>query len=92
VYAHDLLAWTLYKNGRTTEAMTAMTEALKLGTQDARLFFHAGLIHHAAGNHEAARGFLRRALATNPHFHVLHADEARTLLARMDAAGAPAPK
>ncbi len=85
VYAYDLLAWALYKNGHTTEAMAAMTEALKLGTKDARLFFHAGLIHRAAGNAEVARGFLRRALATNPHFHVLQAEEARAILARMDA-------
>jgi tetratricopeptide (TPR) repeat protein len=88
VYAYDLLAWALYKNGHTTEALAAMTEALKLGTKDARLFFHAGLIHHAAGNTETARSYLRQALATNPHFHVLQVDAAKAMLARIDAAAA----
>jgi pentatricopeptide repeat protein len=90
VYGYDILAWTLHKNGHTAEAMTAITEALKQGTKDARLFFHAGLIHRAAGNTAVARDYLRRALATNPHFHVLQADEAREVLARMDGAVAPA--
>ena len=90
VYAYDLLAWTLHKNGHVTEAIAAMTEALKLGTKDARLFFHAGVIHHAAGNAETARGYLRQALATNAHFHVLQAEEAKAMLARIDAAAAVA--
>ena len=85
VYASDLLAWALDQNGHVTEALAAMTAALKLGTKDARLFFHAGLIHRAAGNAETARGYLRRALATNPHFHVRQADEARTILAAEQA-------
>jgi tetratricopeptide (TPR) repeat protein len=74
VYAHDLLAWALYKNGQPAEARSAMREALKLGTRDARLFFHAGLIEARLGNRQAARDHLTRALAINPRFHVLHAD------------------
>ncbi len=89
VYAHDVLAWTLYKNGQTTEALASMTEALKLGTKDAKLFFHAGLIHRAAGHVDVARDYLRRALATNPHFSVLHADVARHTLAVLDEGGLP---
>jgi tetratricopeptide (TPR) repeat protein len=72
IYAYDVLAWALYKNDRPEEALTAMTEALKLGTQDARLFYHAGMIHHRLGEHDKARDYLRRALATNPYFHILH--------------------
>ena len=84
VCAHDLLAWALYKNGEIPAAVAAITEALKLGTKDARLFFHAGLIHRAAGNADLARDYLRRALATNPHFHPLQAREARDVLARIE--------
>jgi Tfp pilus assembly protein PilF len=59
-----------------------MTEALKLGTKDARLFFHAGMICHRLGEHDKARDYLRRALATNPYFHVRHVEVAeRTLKA-----------
>ncbi len=73
VYGHDVLAWTLYRSGRWQESLAPMEEALKLGTRDAKLFFHAGMIHRAAGNTVLAREYLARALATNPHFHVLHA-------------------
>jgi tetratricopeptide (TPR) repeat protein len=80
IYAYDLLAWTLYKNGQPYEALAAMTEALKLGTQDARLFFHAGMIYQQLGDSVKAKTYLVRALATNPHFHLFYADVAtRTL-------------
>jgi tetratricopeptide (TPR) repeat protein len=88
IYAYDVLAWALYKNDRPEEALTAMTEALKLGTQDARLFYHAGMIHHRLGEHDKAQGYLRRALATNPYFHTLHVEVAeRTLHALAGRSG-----
>jgi tetratricopeptide (TPR) repeat protein len=72
VYAYDVLAWALYKHGQPQEALTAITAALQLGTKDARLFFHAGMIHHRLGDHDKARDYLQRALAANPYFHILH--------------------
>ena len=83
VYAHDVLAWALLKNGRAAEAQAAIAEALKLGTKDAKLFFHAGMIHLALGEEAQARAYLARALATNPTFHVLHADLAERTLAAL---------
>jgi tetratricopeptide (TPR) repeat protein len=80
IYAYDLLAWTLYKNGQPQEALAAITEALKLGTQDARLFFHAGMIYHQLGDMAKAKSSLQHALATNPHFHIFHADVAKRTL------------
>jgi tetratricopeptide (TPR) repeat protein len=85
IYTYDVLAWTLYRNGHAREAQAAMNEALKLGTQDPRLFFHAGMIHRALGEHDAARTALARALALNPRFHVLHADVAASTLAELKA-------
>ena len=85
VYAYDLLAWALYKNNQPEAALVAMTEALKLGTRDARLFFHAGMIHHRLGEGARAHGYLRRALATNPHFHVLHVEVAERTLQEIEA-------
>ena len=80
IYAYDLLAWSLYKNDKVEEARDAIEKALKLGTQDAKLFFHAGMIYHRLGEKEEAKQYLAKALATNPHFHILFADEAaRTL-------------
>ncbi len=83
IYAYDLLAWALYKDGRFEEALAAMTEALKLGTKDARLFFHAGMIHARLRHAEQSTAYLTRALETNPYFHLFHADVARTTLGEL---------
>jgi tetratricopeptide (TPR) repeat protein len=80
VYSYDAFAWALYKNGKPEEARAATAEALKLGTKDARLLFHAGMIHKALGETMQARTALRQALETNPHFHLLQADVARQTL------------
>jgi tetratricopeptide (TPR) repeat protein len=81
VYTHDVLAWALYKNGRAREALEPLALALQLGTRDARLLFHAGMIHHALGETDAARAYLRDALALNPGFDVLQAAVASRTLA-----------
>ncbi len=80
IYTWDVLAWALYKNGKFQEAADAMTKALGLGTKDALLFFHAGMIYDRLGNSERAKEYLQRALATNPHFHVHYADIAKNTL------------
>jgi tetratricopeptide (TPR) repeat protein len=80
IYTWDTLAWVLYKNGRVEEAAAAMSKALVLQTNDPLLLFHAGMIYHAWAKDDEAEDFLSRALKTNAHFHILHADEAgRTL-------------
>jgi tetratricopeptide (TPR) repeat protein len=80
IYAYDVMAWNLYKNGKAKEAGEAINNALRLGTKDARLFYHAGMINHRLGDKPKAQKYLRSALETNPHFHILFADEAaRTL-------------
>jgi tetratricopeptide (TPR) repeat protein len=85
IYTHDVLAWALYKNGQPREALAAMAEALRLGTKDARLFFHAGMIHQAVGDAQRAREFLAKALATNPRFHLLQSEVARQTLSALEA-------
>jgi tetratricopeptide (TPR) repeat protein len=93
VHAHDLLAWTLYMIGQPEAARVAMAEALRLGTRDARLFYHAGMIERRLGNVGTAAAYLRQALATNPHFHPRHAAEAHRALEALEGAGArPRPE
>jgi tetratricopeptide (TPR) repeat protein len=48
VYAYDLLAWSLHKQGRHAEARAAMAVALSQGTQDVLLTTHAAAIEAAA--------------------------------------------
>jgi tetratricopeptide (TPR) repeat protein len=80
IYGADALAWTALKAGKITEAQAAIKNALKLGTRDAKLFYHAGMIAHAAGDRVGARDFLKRALALNPQFDPLQAVIARRTL------------
>ncbi len=80
VYGYDALAWALLKNGQVEAADKAMTEALKLGTQDARFFFHAGMIQHRLGNREKASALFSRSLALNPHFSARDVGQIRQIL------------
>ena len=86
IYAYDVLAWNLYRNDKTEQARDAIVEALKLGTKDPKLFFHAGMIYDRLGEREKAREYLSRALAGNPRFHIFFADEAVRALATMNHA------
>ena len=85
VYAYDLLAWSLHKQGRDREAADAMASAMREHTQDAQLYYHAGIIEHARGNADSARVLLQRALAVNPYFHATQSADARTVLASLPA-------
>ena len=53
-----------------------MQKALAIGTHDSLLFFHAASIERQLGNPDAAE-YARKAIALNPQFHVLYAEEAR---------------
>jgi tetratricopeptide (TPR) repeat protein len=91
VYSWDALAWALLKNDRTAEAHDAMQKALALGTQDPLLFFHAAAIGRKLSD-PGATDFARKALAINPQFHVLYADEARRWLSLSGSNGSRAEK
>ena len=80
IYGHDLLAWVLYRMGRFDEAREASDRSLALGTTDARLWFHAGMISSALGEKDRARAELSRALALHPEFDPLLAPVAAETL------------
>jgi tetratricopeptide (TPR) repeat protein len=81
IYGHDTLAWALYRAGDADAAWGEIQQALRLGTNDALLHYHAGMIAHLRGDDAAARTQLETALAINPQFSTLHAAEARDTLA-----------
>jgi tetratricopeptide (TPR) repeat protein len=85
IVAWDVLAWTLYRNGDLDGAAEASKEALRLGTQNALMRFHAGMIAAARGETAQAITFLESALELNPHFSVRFASEARATLERLRA-------
>lgn len=89
IHGHDTLAWALFKNGRAREALAHSESALKLGTREPALEFHAGMIHHALGDDTKAREHLKNALAHHSRFSVLQADTARKVLEEIEKKAAP---
>ena len=53
IFTMDTLAWSYFKAGRLDEARAAMAQAVRTGSVDARILYHAAEIQAAAG--EAAK-------------------------------------
>ncbi|HKY55076.1 MAG TPA: tetratricopeptide repeat protein [Anaerolineales bacterium] len=80
IYGYDAAAWAYYKNGNYKAAQSLMDQAMALGTRDALLFYHAGMIAQARADNEQARNLLQQALTINPHFSLLNAVDAQRTL------------
>lgn len=80
VTAADVLSWTLYQSGQYDAAGEASKQALRLGTRDALMLFHAGMIEARLGETAAAVHHLESALHLNPYFSVHYAEQARDTL------------
>jgi len=57
--------------------------ALRLGSRDPMVLYHAGIAAKAAGERALARRRLRAALAANPRFSSLYAPRAARALAEV---------
>ena len=66
VRAADALGWALTRAGRPGEGLAYARRALRLGSRDPLLLYHAGVSAKAAGRPELARRYLSRALGANP--------------------------
>ncbi|MEK7250553.1 MAG: tetratricopeptide repeat protein, partial [Bacteroidota bacterium] len=84
IEALDTYAWTLFKNGRAAEAVPYMEKALRMGTKNSAMKYHAGMIYNAAGNKTKAREFLQEAVKINPYITVLYLSNARKTLAELN--------
>jgi predicted Zn-dependent protease len=89
----------LFKNGKVPEAAEAADKALSLGTEDALLDFHAGMIQLQLGRRARAQTLLKSALSLNLHFHPVYAVQAQVTLNQLAYSGthrsnqsAPAPQ
>ena len=91
VFGYDALAWALYRNDRLAEAADAIEQALRLGTRDAALHFHAGLIFAGLGERARAVDHLQTVQEINPQFSLLHAELARTTLEELLASASARP-
>lgn len=84
LFAADALAWTQYRAGDTHSARESILEALRLGTADGLLRFHAAEIFAATGELERARLELDKAFEISSWFSFLHQAQARALAERLD--------
>jgi tetratricopeptide (TPR) repeat protein len=80
IRAADAVAWALHRLGRDAEAKPYVEEALRLGSRDPLLRYHAGAVAAALGDAAAARRDLELALRNDPGFSATGAAEARRLL------------
>jgi len=82
----DALAWELFANGRSQEALAYADQALHLGTKNALFLFHRGMIERQLGRTAAARKDLAQALALNPHFSIVWSRSAAATLSSLGGA------
>lgn len=87
IYGYDAAAWAQYKNSNFEEAQALMNQAMALGTRDARLYYHAGMIALELHNEVRAQEYLEQALAINSHFSILYSDEAQQTLNLLKSLG-----
>ncbi|GIW07728.1 MAG: hypothetical protein KatS3mg060_2533 [Dehalococcoidia bacterium] len=73
----DALAWGYYRLGDDAAGLAKARQALRLGTPDPLLLYHAGKLAARAGHIEEARGYFERALSLNPRYSVRWADDLR---------------
>jgi tetratricopeptide (TPR) repeat protein len=83
IYGYDLLGWISFRLGAYDDARAASDRAIAMGTPDAKLWFHAGMISAALGDTDRARSELSRALELHPMFDPLLAPEAAKTLDRL---------
>ena len=81
VRAADAVAWALHRLDRDADAGPYTREALRLGSRDPLLRYHAGAIAAALGDSKTARRDLELSLSTDPGFSATGAAEARRILA-----------
>ncbi len=84
-YGWDAYAWALNAAGRHAEADAAIAEARSLGTEDALLDYHAGMIAASVDRTEEAGALLRAALEVDGALGPLQAVRAEDALAAIEA-------
>jgi tetratricopeptide (TPR) repeat protein len=83
IYGYDALAWALVNAGRPADALAPARQSLTAGTQDPKLWYHAGVIEAANGDTAAAREHLTKALALGPALDPVARDRAAAVLATL---------
>jgi tetratricopeptide (TPR) repeat protein len=88
VYTADALAWSLVRSGDARAAQPLIAQALRLGSVDASIHYHAAVIADALGDSAEARRELTYSFTRNPFFSFSQRAAAVALATRL---GAPTP-
>ncbi len=90
VFADDTMAWALFRAGELEQAAPFMDEALRLGSVEPLMRYHAAEIALANGDRDAAVDHLELALR-DPWFSFRYRDRALALADELDVAAPTAP-
>jgi tetratricopeptide (TPR) repeat protein len=80
IFTMDALAWAYFKAGRLDDAREAADAAMRTGTHDGRIVYHAAAIRAAQGDIDAARAMLERVHRTARALDPIAAAGAEALL------------
>lgn len=83
IFTMDALAWASFEAGRLPAAQAASAQALRTGTRDRTILYHAAAIAAAAGDRTRARDLARRAVDGHPEFDPIAGPGAKQLLKRL---------
>lgn len=86
IFTMDALAWSYYQAGRLGEASIAADGALRTGTRDPRILYHAAAIKYAKGDAVSARSILERVSAPELRLDLFASDAAQQLMADISEA------
>lgn len=86
IQGHDALAWALFTAGKADDAWPEARRALRTGSRDPLLRFHAAAIAEARGDKALAIRHLKVVLATNPRFSAALASRVERLAAKLGLA------
>jgi tetratricopeptide (TPR) repeat protein len=79
IFTMDAVAWAAFQAGHLPRAVEASRAALRTGTRDRAILYHAAAIAAAAGDRGRARDLAARALDGHPSFDPVLAPAARAL-------------
>ncbi|MBL0107539.1 MAG: hypothetical protein IPP52_09695 [Ignavibacteria bacterium] len=75
IKTYHVLAWTSYKLGNYEEAERNILHALKLGTKDPLMYYHAGKIYEKLGQYDESKEYSDYALKINPYYSNLYLND-----------------
>ena len=84
IYSCDTMAWVLAALGRWHQALPFARSALRTGTQDSEIRYHAAIVEMHNGQPERARELLKSALSNNSNFDPFEAADAKLQLAKLN--------